>query len=81
MEAIKKIGTTPEIEEATGGAEILGVIEPRSVMVKMRDGNGIETVKMGFVVPGGELYFLEEKSFKQAQKWVRNGVLKKLSAS
>jgi hypothetical protein len=78
MDTIKKTGATPAIEENVGGADILGVVEIKPVMVKMRDGHGVEMVKMGFLVPGGEVYFLEEKVVKQAQNWVKKGVLKKV---
>jgi hypothetical protein len=79
METIKKTGATPIIEENVGGAEVIGVVELRAIMVKLRDGNGVEMVKMGFQVPGGEVYFLDEKIIsKPAQTWVKNGIVKKL---
>jgi len=82
MDTIKKTGTTPTIEENTGGAEILGVLELKPIMVKMRDGHGAEMVKMGFLVPGGEVYFLEEKGISRpAQTWVKTGIQKKLATT
>ena len=71
MDTIKKTGTTPTIEENTGGAEILGVLELKPIMVKM-----------GFLVPGGEVYFLEEKGISRpAQTWVKTGIQKKLATT
>ena len=78
-EKIRKTGATPIAEGDVGGGEILGVVEIKPVMVKLRDGHGKEMVKIGLVIPGGDLYFIDEKTIsKQAQSWVRNGVLKKL---
>jgi len=82
MEAVetKKTGATPIVEEGLGGGEILGVVETKTVMVNLRDGHGKEMVKLAIVVPGGDVYFLDESAVKvkAAQSWVRNGVLKKL---
>ena len=78
-DTIKKTGATPLEEGPANGAEILGVVELRPIMVKMRDGNGLEMVKMGFQVPAGEVYFLDEKSISRpAQAWVKAGIIKKL---
>jgi hypothetical protein len=76
---IKKTGATPIIEEGVGGGEVLGVVEVKHVMIKLRDGHGKDMVKLAFVIPGGDVYFLEEKVIgKPAQQWVRNAVLKAL---
>ncbi len=76
----KKTGATPLAEELLGGGEIIGVIETKTVMVRLRDGHGKEMVKLAIVVPGGEVYFLDESAVKvkQAQTWVKKGVLSKL---
>jgi len=79
MEVIKITGKTPMEEGATGGAEVLGVVEIKPIMVKIRDGHGVEMVKLGFQVPGNDVYFIDEKSIsKPAQTWVKNGIAKKL---
>ena len=53
--------------------------EVKHVMIKLRDGHGKDMVKLAFVIPGGDVYFLEEKVIgKPAQQWVRNAVLKAL---
>lgn len=75
----KKTGATPIVEEGIGGGEVLGVVELKTVMVKIRDGHGQEVTKLVVVVPGGDIYFLDDKAIgKPAQKWVRSGVLKAL---
>lgn len=75
----KKTGATPIVEEGIGGGEILGVIELKPVMVKLRDGHGQEVTKLAIVVPGGEVYFINDTAIgKPAQKWVKAGVLKAL---
>lgn len=76
----KKTGATPIVEEGLGGGEVLGVAETKTVMLKLRDGHGKEMVKFAYVVPGGEVYFIDEASvkLKPAQSWVKAGVLSKL---
>ena len=65
--------------EGVGGGEILGVAETKLVMVNLRDGHGQNMVKLAVVVPGGDIYFLDDKTVgKPAQAWVRKGILRKL---
>jgi hypothetical protein len=73
---IKKTGMTPEAEEGIGGGEVQGVTELKTVIVKLRDGHGQEMVKIGLVVPEGDLYWLDERAtnLRPAQAWVRRQV-------
>lgn len=76
---VKKTGTTPEVIEGTNAGEINGVIELKTVLVKLRDGHGKEMVKMAIVIPGGEVYFIKDSAIDlQAQTWVKKGILAKL---
>ncbi len=76
-ETIKKTGATPIIEGDIGdGPALLGVVEPKLVLVKYRDGrDGEQGVRLGIVV-GSELYFFDPHACKQkAQKWLSDKVI------
>ena len=78
-ETNKKTGATPTVIDGVGGGEVLGVAEIKTVMVKYRDGHGVEATKLAIVVAGGELYFLDDKAIgKQAQTWLKNEVFTRL---
>ena len=83
MEAQKvtKTGATPVEESADEAGKVLGVVETKTVLVNLRDGYGKEMVKLAVVVPGGEVYFLDEAAIKTkpAQAWVKTAVLQKLA--
>ncbi len=78
---VKKTGTTPLVTEGLGGGEVKGVAELKLVMVKYRDGHGIEAIRLAFVTPDGEVYFLDDRAvnLKPAQTWLKNGVAKALN--
>ncbi len=62
-----------------GGGEVLGVADLKTVMVKLRDGHGVEQIKIAIVAADGSVYFLDDKNImKPAQNWVKSGVLQKL---
>ena len=80
---MKKTGATPIVEdEDLGGGSVLGAVPVQTVLVKYRDGHGQESIKLAAIVPGGEVYFFSRDSLddRQAQTWLKNGVLKKLNA-
>ena len=78
-----KTGQTPvaELDEVPGTGEIQGTLELKTALVKMRDGrDGKTIVKIAFVVPGGEVYFLDDVAarMKPAQQWAKRQIMKKL---
>lgn len=77
---IKKTGATPIVEDGIGGGELHGVVEVKQVLAKFRDGHGREMVRLAIVVPGGEVYFLDDRAMntKPAQSWLKNAILKKM---
>lgn len=80
----KKTGATPLPEGAPGGSgEVLGVLEIRPVIIKLRDGYGKDQVRIALVVPGGEVYYLDDAALRRnsAQAWVKKGVLDALGMS
>lgn len=79
----KKTGTTPLVEGGLGVGEVIGVVEVKQVMIKLRDGHGREMTKLALVVPGGEIYFLDDRTVntKPAQGWVKSAVISKLGNS
>ncbi len=75
----KKTGATPEVEDGIGGGEVLGVAELKTILVKYRDGHGVEAVRAALVFPDGTTHFIDEKSItKPVQNWLKRGSLKKL---
>ncbi len=84
-QALKKTGSTPlpdqESAEALGPGEVLGITEVKTIICKLREGSGSRPlVKFAFVIPGGEVYFLDDQAarMKPAQQWVKKQILRKL---
>lgn len=75
-----------EDSEATALGEVLGIVELKTVMAKIRDGSGKTLVKIALVVPDGEVYILDDGldgnvRMKASQAWVKSQILKKLAKS
>ncbi len=69
-----------DIEDAAvGGGEVLGVLECRTVLLQLVDGNGEKMTKLAILIPGGDLVFIEKTAVgKPSQTWVKKQVLAKL---
>lgn len=74
---MKKTGATPLVDEGQlGGGKVLGVIDVRTVLVKFRDGHGQESVRLAAIIPGGEVYFFDNKALdlRPAQGWLKSAI-------
>jgi hypothetical protein len=79
----QKTGATPLPEEDLSGARVLGIKEIKTAIVKMRDGFGKEMIKIVLVIPGGEIYYLNENavSLRPAQAWAKRDIMAALKLS
>lgn len=61
-------------------SDVLGVLEVKTVLIKVRDGLGKNMIKFAIAIPGGSLYLLDERAIntREAQTWLRNKVFKAL---
>ena len=77
---MKKTGATPLIEEGIGGGDVVGVLPVKTVLVKYRDGHGIEETKLAVIIPGGEVYFFGRNTLdlRPAQKWLKDAIQEKI---
>ena len=61
------------------GAKNVQVVPVTTFLTKYTDGNGVEEVKMGFII-GEEVRFLEAKALsKPAQSWLRDDIIKAIN--
>lgn len=78
---MKKTGATPLVDPGDlAGGEVLGVLEVKTLLVKFRDGHGKEQVRLAALIPGGEMYFFDDKSInmRPAQKWLKAQVAERI---
>lgn len=62
--------------------KVLGAMEVKMVLVKYKDGlNNKEETRLAIMIPGGEIYFFDNKAvdMRPAQKWLKDAVILKLS--
>lgn len=73
---MKKTGSTPVVEEGLSRGKVLGVVEVRTVLVKYRDGHGAESTRLAALIPGGEVYFFDNKALdvRPAQTWLKAAI-------
>ncbi len=78
----KKTGMTPTIDpEDLTGSKVHGAIECKTVLVKFRNGrDGKDEVRIAILIPGGEVYLFPTRAFEQAQRWLKDAIVKKLDS-
>lgn len=75
---------TPTVPtEDLSGGRVLGVLPVNTALVRYIDGtNGREVVRVAVVIPGGEVYFLNNNSIdmRPAQQWLKAAVHARLAS-
>lgn len=76
----KKTGATPLPEgDRLGGGKVIGVLDVKTVLVKYKDGHGVEDTKLAVVIPGGDVYFFgrEALDLRPAQGWLKAAIIER----